>query len=77
MIHDAVLATLTEAEHGLLLHCSAHIYNAMGLCHHDHAWVKMLRTDQVRAYLHKIANLNAEGVLVRDTLVMKLSSDGF
>jgi hypothetical protein len=76
MIHDAVLATLTDAEHGLLMSTSAHIYNAMGLTHNAQ-WVKMLKVDQVRMYLHKIANLNAEGVLVRDTLVLKLSSDGF
>jgi hypothetical protein len=76
MIHDAVLATLTDEEHGLLMSTSAHIYNAMGLPHNAQ-WVKMLRVDQLRTYLHKIANLNAEGVQVRDTLVHKLSSDGF
>jgi hypothetical protein len=76
MIHDAVLDALTDEEHGLLMSTSAHIYNAMGLPHND-AWVKMLRVDQLRTYLHKISNLNAEGIQVRDTLVSKLSSDGF
>ena len=76
MIHDAVLATLTDEEHGLLLHCSAHIYMAMGLPGNAQ-WVKMLRIDQLRTYLHKIANLTDEGACTRDTLVGKLSSDGF
>ena len=76
MIHSHVLQSLTEEEHGLLLHVSAHIYNGMGLPDHA-AWVKMLRVDQVRMYLQKIANLTEEGALVRDTLTMKLSADGF
>lgn len=76
MIHDHVLQSLTEEEHGLLLTVSAHIYNGMGL-QANAQWVKMLKVDQVRAYLTKIANLTDEGVHIRDTLMGKLSSDGF
>jgi hypothetical protein len=76
MIHSHVLQSLTEEEHGMLLHVSAHIYNGMGLtC--NASWVNMLRVDQVRMYLHKIANLTDAGVQVRDSLTAKLSSDGF
>jgi len=76
MIHDHVLQSLTEEEHGLLLTVSAHIYNGMGL-QANAQWVKMLKVDQVRSYLMKIANLNEQGAQARDTLMGKLSSDGF
>ncbi len=76
MIHSHVLQSLTEEEHGMLLHVSAHIYNGMGLPGNA-SWVHMLRVDQVRAYLTKIANLTDAGVQVRDSLTAKLSSDGF
>jgi hypothetical protein len=76
MIHNSVLQSLTEDEYGMLLSVSEHIYNGMGLQGHAQ-WMKMLKVDQVRAYLTKIANLTAEGVQVRDSLTMKLSADGF
>ena len=40
-------------------------------------WVKMLKVDQLRHYLTKIANLTDAGVQVRDSLTAKLSADGF
>ena len=76
MIHNSVLQSLTEDEYGMLLSVSEHIYNGMGL-QGDAQWVKMLKVDQLRSYLTKIANLTDEGALVRDTLSAKLSSDGF
>ena len=76
MIHSHVLQSLTEEEYGMLLSVSEHIYNGMGL-QGNVQWVKMLKVDQLRHYLTKIANLTDEGVLVRDTLTAKLSSDGF
>jgi len=76
MIHSHVLQSLTEAEYGMLLSVSEHIYNGMGL-QGNAQWVKMLRVDQLRHYLTKIANLTDEGVQVRDSLTAKLSSDGF
>lgn len=76
MIHNSVLQSLTEDELGMLLCVSEHIYNGMGLQGHVQ-WMKMLRVDQVRVYLTKIANLTDAGVQVRDSLTMKLSSDGF
>ncbi|NBR24034.1 MAG: hypothetical protein EBU08_09745 [Micrococcales bacterium] len=60
----------------MLLSVSEHIYNGMGL-QGNAQWVKMLRVDQLRHYLTKIANLTDEGVQVRDSLTAKLSSDGF
>jgi hypothetical protein len=76
MIHSHVLQSLTEAEYGMLLSVGEHIYNGMGL-QGNVQWVKMLKVDQLRHYLTKIANLTDEGVLVRDSLTAKLSSDGF
>lgn len=76
MIHSSVLQSLTEDEYGMLLSVSEHIYNGMGLQGHVQ-WMQMLRVDQLRTYLQKIANLTAEGVQVRDSLTMKLSADGF
>jgi hypothetical protein len=76
MIHNSVLQSLTEDEYGMLLSVSEHIYNGMGL-QGDAQWVKMLKVDQLRSYLTKIANLTDEGVQVRDSLTMKLSADGF
>ena len=76
MIHSHVLQSLTEDEYGMLLSVSEHIYNGMGLQGHAQ-WVKMLRVDQLRLYLTKIANLTDAGVQVRDSLTAKLSADGF
>jgi hypothetical protein len=76
MIHSHILQSLTEDEYGMLLSVSEHIYNGMGLQGHAQ-WVKMLKVDQLRLYLTKIANLTDAGVQVRDTLTMKLSADGF
>ena len=76
MIHSHVLQSLTEDEYGMLLSVSEHIYNGMGL-QGNAQWVKMLKVDQLRHYLTKIANLTDEGVQVRDSLTMKLSADGF
>jgi len=76
MIHSHVLQSLTEDEYGMLLSVSEHIYNGMGL-QGNVQWVKMLKVDQLRHYLTKIANLTDEGALVRDSLTAKLSSDGF
>ena len=76
MIHSHILQSLTEDEYGMLLSVSEHIYNGMGL-QGNAQWVKMLKVDQLRHYLTKIANLTDEGVQVRDSLTMKLSADGF
>lgn len=76
MIHNSVLQSLTEDEHGMLLSVSEHIYNGMGL-QGNAQWVKMLKVDQLRLYLTKIANLTDAGVQVRDSLTAKLSADGF
>jgi hypothetical protein len=76
MIHSHVLQSLTEEEYGMLLSVSEHIYNGMGL-QGNAQWVKMLKVDQLRHYLTKIANLTDAGVQVRDSLTAKLSSDGF
>ena len=76
MIHSHVLQSLTEDEYGMLLSVSEHIYNGMGL-QGNAQWVKMLKVDQLRLYLTKIANLTDAGVQVRDSLTMKLSADGF
>ena len=76
MIHSHILQSLTEDEYGMLLSVSEHIYNGMGL-QGNAQWVKMLKVDQLRHYLTKIANLTDAGVQVRDTLTMKLSADGF
>ena len=76
MIHNSVLQSLTEDEYGMLLSVSEHIYNGMGL-QGNPQWMKMLRVDQLRLYLTKIANLTDAGVQVRDSLTMKLSADGF
>ena len=76
MIHSHILQSLTEDEYGMLLSVSEHIYNGMGL-QGNVQWVKMLKVDQLRLYLTKIANLTDEGVQVRDTLTAKLSADGF
>ena len=76
MIHSHVLQSLTEDEYGMLLSVSEHIYNGMGLQGHAQ-WVKMLKVDQLRLYLTKIANLTDAGVQVRDSLTAKLSADGF
>jgi hypothetical protein len=76
MIHSHVLQSLTEEEYGMLLSVSEHIYNGMGL-QGNAQWVKMLKVDQLRSYLQKIANLTDAGVQVRDSLTAKLSSDGF
>jgi hypothetical protein len=76
MIHSHVLQSLTEEEYSMLLSVSEHIYNGIGL-QGNAQWVKMLKVDQLRHYLQKIANLTDEGALVRDSLTAKLSSDGF
>jgi len=76
MIHSHVLQSLTEDEYGMLLSVSEHIYNGMGL-QGNAQWVKMLKVDQLRLYLTKIANLTDAGVQVRDSLTAKLSADGF
>ena len=76
MIHSHVLQSLTEDEYGMLLSVSEHIYNGIGL-QGNAQWVKMLKVDQLRHYLTKIANLTDAGVQVRDSLTAKLSSDGF
>ena len=76
MIHSHVLQSLTEDEYGMLLSVSEHIYNGMGLQGHAQ-WVKMLKVDQLRLYLTKIANLTDAGVHIRDSLTAKLSADGF
>ena len=77
MIHTDVINSLTEDEATLLHATAGFIYQHMGYPVHNPEWVKMLRVDQVRAYLTKMANLTEEGALVRDTLTMKLSADGF
>lgn len=76
MIHSHILQSLTEDEYGMLLSVSEHIYNGMGL-QGNAQWVKMLKVDQLRHYLTKIANLTDAGVQVRDSLTAKLSADGF
>ncbi len=76
MIHGSVLATLTEEEQVLL---NAIVHDQFGRIGIEgrYEWVKMFKVDQLRHILNNINNLTDAGTGIRDTLVSKLSSDGF
>ena len=76
MIHDAVLATLTEDEQVLLNAIVHDQFGRIGIAG-KYEWVKMFKVDRLRHILSNINNLTDAGIGTRDTLVHKLSSDGF
>lgn len=76
MIHSSVLETLTEEEQVLLNAIVHDQFGRMGIGGR-YEWVKMFKVDRLRHILSNINNLTDAGTGIRDTLVSKLSSDGF
>ena len=76
MIHGSVLATLTEDEQVLLNAIVHDQFGRIGIAG-KYEWVKMFKVDRLRHILSNINNLTDAGIGIRDTLVHKLSSDGF
>jgi len=76
MIHSSVLETLTEEEQVLLNAIVHDQFGRMGIGGR-YEWVKMFKVDRLRHILGNINNLTDEGIGIRDTLVGKLSGDGF
>ena len=76
MIHGSVLATLTEDEQVLLNAIVHDQFGRIGIAG-KYEWVKMFKVDRLRHILSNINNLTDAGTGIRDTLVHKLSSDGF
>ena len=76
MIHGSVLATLTEDEQVLLNAIVHDQFGRIGIAG-KYEWVKMFKVDRLRHILSNINNLTDAGIGTRDTLVHKLSSDGF
>lgn len=76
MIHGSVLATLTEDEQVLLNAIVHDQFGRIGIAG-KYEWVKLFKVDQLRHILSNINNLTDAGIGIRDTLVSKLSSDGF
>ena len=76
MIHGSVLATLTEDEQVLLNAIVHDQFGRIGIAG-KYEWVKMFKVDRLRHILSNINNLTDEGIGIRDTLMGKLSSDGF
>jgi hypothetical protein len=76
MIHGSVLATLTEEEQVLLNAIVHDQFGRIGIAGR-YEWVKMFKVDALRHILSNINNLTDAGTGIRDTLVSKLSSDGF
>ena len=76
MIHGSVLATLTEDEQVLLNAIVHDQFGRIGIAG-KYEWVKMFKVDRLRHILSNINNLTDAGTGTRDTLVHKLSSDGF
>jgi hypothetical protein len=76
MIHSSVLETLTEEEQVLLNAIVHDQFGRIGIAGR-YEWVKMFKVDQLRHILSNINNLTDAGMGIRDTLVSKLSGDGF
>lgn len=76
MIHSSVLETLTEDEQVLLNAIVHDQFNRVGIVG-KYEWVKLFKVDRLRHILGNINNLTDEGIGIRDTLMGKLSSDGF
>jgi len=76
VIHSSVLETLTEDEQVLLNAIVHDQFVRIGI-EGKYDWVKMFKVDRLRHILSNINNLTDEGIGIRDTLMGKLSSDGF
>jgi hypothetical protein len=76
VIHSSVLETLTEDEQVLLNAIVHDQFNRVGIVG-KYEWVKLFKVDRLRHILGNINNLTDEGIGIRDTLMGKLSSDGF